>query len=340
MKIVVVGANGFLGVHLCKLLIEEKHTVFAFYKNPSSSNIFNEYDIPKFKIDIRDLSSLQNSLKTITDKYKDIDALVHCASYISIGTEPKETVEDINILGTKNVIKVCEEFNIKKLVYVSSIHALDHDQNTPMVDERLPSAINHKLIYNKTKSIAQELVKSAYKNGLKTIIVNPTGFLGPIDQRPSLMGKTIINIYKGKLPSLLKAGFNWIDVRDVAKGIYLALLKGKEGEQYMLGGHWKTIKELSQAIQNVTKKKTIKFCLPVYLAHLGLPFLKLYSKLTGLPPLYTYDSLYTLKEASKNISIDKARKELGYKPRKFEITMRDTCNWFLVNGYFGDVNEN
>ena len=334
MKIAILGANGFLGLHLCEMLIKKKYNVIAFYHQPKWMYSLNKFKIPKIKVDITDKKSLQNAFQS-KKELKKIDVLIHCASLVSIGDESKELVEDINVQGTQNVINICFDFKIKKLIYVSSIHAIDHDEFTPIVDESLPSAIQHNLIYNRTKSKAQELVKDAAKKGLFTVILNPTGFLGPGDIKPSFMGKFIVNIYKNKIPSLLHAGFDWIDVRDVAQGIIAAMTKGKKGEQYLLSGHWASLKNLSEIIEKVTSKKTTKFCLPFILAIIGLPFLKIYSKLLGTPPLYTYDSLMMLKEANKNITHKKASKALGFTPRPLETTIRDTCNWFQQNGYFG-----
>ncbi len=331
----ILGANGFLGIHLCELLLKKRYDIIAFYHTIDRKYTLDKFKIPKIQIDICNQKELENIFRT-NRALKNLDVLIHCASYVSIGNEPKKIVETINRIGTQNIVDLCFKFKIKKLIYISSIHAIDHNENTPIVDERLPSATRHKLTYNRTKSQAQEIVQEAVGKGLFAVTVNPTGFLGPQDHLPTFMGKFIVNVYRKKIPSLVNAGFNWVDVRDVALGTYLALTKGKKGERYILGGHWKTVKEISKMIEKITSKKTIQFCVPVYLAFLGLPFLQLYSKLFSTPPLYTYDSLLMLKEASPNISYRKASKMLGYKSRPFETTMRDTCVWFKENGYFKD----
>jgi dihydroflavonol-4-reductase len=76
-----------------------------------------------------------------------------------------------------------------------------------------------------------------------------------------------------------------------------------------------------------------KFTCPHWLARLGLPFINLYCSLYEKEPLYTQDSLYTLRSSHKNISHKKAAQELGFKPRTFKETLRDTLDWFQKQGF-------
>jgi dihydroflavonol-4-reductase len=69
------------------------------------------------------------------------------------------------------------------------------------------------------------------------------------------------------------------------------------------------------------------------MAKLGVPFIQTYAKITNQEPLYTFDSLRTLREVNKKISHEKASVELGYRSRSLEQTIRDTIDWYKSNGF-------
>jgi dihydroflavonol-4-reductase len=108
---------------------------------------------------------------------------------------------------------------------------------------------------------------------------------------------------------------------------------GTSGEAYLLGGHWKSLKELFMLVSSTAGKNKKPFVIPTALAITGLPFVSLQSKITGKEPLYTREAIVAVTEGNHCILSDKARHELAYTTRPLEETIRDTCDWFLKNGY-------
>lgn len=113
----------------------------------------------------------------------------------------------------------------------------------------------------------------------------------------------------------------------------IVLDAAKNGERYLLSGHWKTLRQISDLVSGIIDFSPKKFTCPHWLARLGLPFISLYCSVYEKEPLYTQDSLHTLRTSHKNISHKKAAQELGFKPRPFEETLKDTLDWFRKNGY-------
>jgi len=132
---------------------------------------------------------------------------------------------------------------------------------------------------------------------------------------------------------LTKGGYDLVDVRDVVEGTINAAINGKKGDKYILSGQNMELKDLSVLIGKVTGQKTPKFIAPTFLAKLGVPFLKLFAAIQNKPPLYTGDMLDILLNSNKNISHDKASKELDYKSRSIDETIKDTYDWFKQNGF-------
>ena len=85
-----------------------------------------------------------------------------------------------------------------------------------------------------------------------------------------------------------KGGYDLVDVRDLAESIYQAILKGKNGEVYLLSGKYYSFKELLKEIHLVTNKKIPKIILPFWFLKATLPFIWILSKLTKTKPSLTY----------------------------------------------------
>ena len=117
----------------------------------------------------------------------------------------------------------------------------------------------------------------------------------------------VSEIVNGRLPMCVKGGYDFVDVRDVAKGIILAC--------------------------DVVGKKRIKVVLPIMIAKIVASFYEIYYNLKGKTPLFTKYSLYTLSSNS-NFSNEKAKRDLGFVTRDITDTVRDMVMWIL-----GDFKE-
>ena len=243
--VTITGATGFLGVHLCRIMSELGWKVRAVDHSGHYTSHLKGIDVEVVRANVLDLDSLNKI-------FKKSDVVVHTASLISLTGDKNGKVSKININGAANVARAVATCEIPRLVHVSSIHAIDHDHSTPHVDETLPRAETSPIAYNRTKSLGEKAVREYIGNTSELVIVNPTGIIGPYDYRPSHMGVVLKRMYLGTLPMVPKAGFNWVDVRDVCQGIVAAIKKGKSGENYLLSGEYYS---LSKIAQFVTKAK-------------------------------------------------------------------------------------
>jgi dihydroflavonol-4-reductase len=323
MKIAVTGANGHVGANLCRSLLAEGHSVKALVHH--NHNSLKGLDIELVQGNLNDLDSLRKLCSNT-------EVVFHLAAVISIDGQ-KEKLLEVNFEGTKNLVKVIKENGVRRLIHFSSIHALSHFPLDIAMDETRPLVINGPTWYEITKSRAEKYILDSSSNGLDAVVINPTAIIGPFDFKPSLVGTVLIRLYKNSLPALVPGGYNWVDVRDVVKGAIAAMDKGRKGERYILGGNWVSVKDMASSVEKVTGKKINKFEIPTLIAKIGVPFIKAYAKVTGQEPLYTYESLRTLREVNAKISCNKAADELGYSPRDFEVTIRDTMDWYQTNGF-------
>jgi len=321
--IAVTGANGHIGANLCRELTRRGFPVKALvHKNTRGID-----SLPLHRVtgDVMDSGSLRVLLE-------DVDVVFHLAAVVSIKREKKEVLEK-NFEGTLNVLQAAVNAGVRKLVHFSSIHALDPEPSDRIMDERRSLALNGRSPYCRSKAMAEKAVLDAAGKGLDAVILNPTAVIGPYDFAPSLSGRALILMYGGKLPAIVRGGYDWVDVRDVVGAAIASAGKGRRGERYILSGRWRSLPELCTLISRLNRKKHPFVTCSVGTAKIGLPFLKLCSLLMNTEPLYTLDSMRILKKGNRKVSHAKASAELGFRPRPLEETLEDTLTWYAENGY-------
>jgi dihydroflavonol-4-reductase len=323
MKIAVTGANGHVGANLCRTLLAEGHQVKAL--------VHERQDALK-GLDIELIQGSVNDPEALKKLFKGAEIVFHLAALISIDGQ-KEKLLEVNYEGTKNLINIIKANGVRRLIHFSSIHSLKHSPYDEPMDETRPLMTQGPTWYEITKARAEKMVLEATTNGLDAVVINPTAIVGPNDFKPSLVGTVLIRLYKNSLPALVPGGYNWVDVRDIVQGAISAMDSGRKGERYILGGKWVSVRDLAETVEKVTGKKVNRFMIPTGVAKIGVPFIKAYAMFTKQEPLYTGESLRTLVEVNKKISCLKAETELNYKSRDFDITVRDTIDWFQRNGY-------
>ncbi len=322
MTVLITGATGHIGANLVRALIERgQPTRCLVHINCKAIEGLNT---EKVQGDIRNLEDLCRA-------FDGIDTVYHLAGNISLAMDGWKQLEETNVTGTRNVVEACLRTGVRRLVHFSSIHALQHepldrpvDESNPLVDSpRHPP-------YDRSKAAGEREVRKGIEKGLDAVIVYPTAVVGPHDYQPSYLGEAILKMATGKLPALVKGGYDWVDARDVAAGAMAAAEKAPKGSGYLLGGHWIAMCDMAKTVADILDTPYNKFVCPLWLAHTGAVFFKGMSKLNGRQPLYTSMSLKALQD-NKSISHERAARELGYKPRPFRETLEDTLQWFREN---------
>jgi len=321
--VVVTGASGHVGANLIRELQEKGRSVRALAHRDRRA--FEGLGIETCAGDILDSRSLIKAFKGARCVY-------HLAVHISISKRDAEEASLINVKGTRSVVHACREAGVGRLVHFSSIHALSSEPRKEEIDESRPLAGASAPLYDRSKADAERIVLEAVKGGLDAVTITPTAILGPWDFKPSYMGKFLLALYHGDFKSLVRGGFDWVDVRDVVQGALAAEQRGRRGERYLLSGTWLSVKDLAALVEEVTGMGAPWFTAPMWLAHAGLPFMGVLSRLKKTEPLYTKESLHALQN-HRCISHQKATRELGYASRPLRETLKDALEWFKIHGY-------
>ena len=317
----VTGATGHVGNVLVRKLLERGERVRALILPGECRKSISGLNVEAFEGDVLNLDSVFQSMRGVK-------GIFHLAGVISIMPGANPFVHRVNVDGTKNILRAAMKSGIKKLIYTSSIHAIQRVTDG-VIDERVPYDMNNPYgAYDRSKAEATLEVLNAARSGLDAVVVCPTGVIGPYDFRGSMMGAVIQDAAASKPTLYVDGAYDFVDVRDVADGLISAAENGRQGESYILSGHKITVRYLLETVREITGKSFFQMKIPFDLARFAALFTPMYYQLANTTPRFTPYSLEVLKSNS-NISHAKAVKELGYSPRSLYESIKDTVKWFL-----------
>lgn len=320
--VLVTGATGHVGNVLVRKLLENGEKVRAMILPGESITSLHGLDVEHVSGDVLDPGSLDACLAGVKRVF-------HLAGIITILPGDDPLVRRVNVEGTLNMLKAAMRAGVERLVYTSSIHALARIPHGTTVDEKAPYEPDNPYgIYDQSKAQATLHVQQAARDGLDTVIVCPTGVIGPYDFRGSLMGAVIHSAALRKLTPYVDGAYDFVDVRDVADGLISASQHGRSGESYILSGQRISVRYLLETVREVTGKGFASFKVPTPLAKFAARFTPLYYRLSRATPRFTPYSLEVL-ESNSVISHARATRELGYQPRPIIDSVRDAIHWYF-----------
>jgi dihydroflavonol-4-reductase len=318
--VMVTGASGHIGSHIVRQLVAQGRRVRAVYMGQDET--LSGLDVERVQADITDPGALSRAMNGVEIVY-------HLAAVISLDPWDEPLMRRVNVDGVRNVTRVCLTHGVKRLVHFISIHAFA--SRAGVVDETAPLVENGPPAYDRSKAAGTRIVREAMTRGLDTVVIHPTGVIGPLDQRPSLMGSVMISLARRTLPAMVRGGFNWVDVRDVASTALSAETQGRSGEHYIVSGRWAEAVEIAQLVERYSGARAPRSVVPLWMAHASLPLVSAACWLTRTRSPYNRASLHALSN-HRQVSHEKAARELGHEPRPLEQTIADSVAWFRQAG--------
>lgn len=321
---IVTGATGHLGNVVVRLLLKEKYKVKVLVLPNEDLTPIKGLDLEVEYGDVRDKEFLN---KNISENC----TVIHMAGIIDVSSKKNDLLYDVNVNGTKNIADICLEKKAK-LIYTSSVHTIPvvKNDNSKLKE---PTNFNPDIIegaYAKSKTIATGYIFEKIKQGLQAIVLYPSGIIGPFDYKISDIGQVIIDQINGKLLAYVKGGYNFVDVRDVANGILLAIKNGKIGEGYILSGEMCSVKELLEIINKKIGRKRLPPKIALWFLRIFASVSELYYKVRNKKPTFSAYSLHTLN-VNCNFDNTKAKNELGFTITSKEQSIYDSIDWFMQN---------
>jgi dihydroflavonol-4-reductase len=323
-RVAITGASGLVGGNLAAILVAAGHHVVATKRAGSKVGHLDDLAIEWRDADL-------GSRDALAAAFHGADAVFHCAAAVSVKRGVTPEMRETNVTGTANVIDACIAANVRRLVHTSSVVAIGLSTNGTPCDETATWNFDQQGLldgYAITKHEAEQLVQAA-RDRIDAVIVNPTYMFGPRDARPS-SGKMIIDVIKRRVPGWTEGYNNFVDVRDVARGMIAAWQRGRRGERYILGGHDMTYRTVFETIARVANVKPPRFRIPLPIARAVGMAGDLVERVGREPIVNSTQIRYAYTDKFRFAS-QKAAQHLGYTYGPLETAIEDAITWFRAH---------
>jgi dihydroflavonol-4-reductase len=320
--ILVTGANGLLGSHTCKALLNEGHKVMALVRSGSNTKLLDPF-IDQLHIvegDILDPEALSEALIGAR-------TIIHCAAMVSFHKADKERMNAVNIQGTANMVNIALKLNIEYFIQISSVAALGRLTSNGEVNE------TNKWQYSKwnsnyaqSKHFAELEVWRGIEEGLNAVILNPSVILAPGDWKRS--SGAIFKYVWDENPFYPSGKINYVDVRDVVKAIVACLNTKKIKQRYIVNAGMTNYKDLFNEIALGFNKNPPKYRSNTFLIKVGMILDKFRSVITGQRTIITSETAI-LSKSEIYFSNAKIKKELNLTFAPLTETIGWNCEEFL-----------
>lgn len=315
----VTGATGHIGNVLVRQLLARGEQVRALVRPARPLTALEGLNIELMYGDVLDSDTLAQAVEGV-------DVVYHFAARVSLTAWPDSLTERVNLEGTRNLLAACRMVWGKegkgRLVYASSVYAL-RVPSEGVIDESLPfdpQAARGE--YDRSKAAASLEVERAAADWLDAVIVCPTAVVGPYDFHESEAGRGIRYAMRPGIKFYVDGAYDFVDVRDVARGCILAAERGRRGEKYILGGERLSVRAAMETAARAAGVPLWLVRVPDWLADVAAELLPAFSE----RPLVTPYSLAAVRSNS-HISHARAEGELGFRPRPARQAIVDAVLW-------------
>jgi dihydroflavonol-4-reductase len=320
LKVLVTGGSGFIGSVVVKTLVAQGYTVRCLLRPSSKLDRLAGLTYERAEGDVRDAASLRAALKGC-------DGVIHLAGLSSWDLIDSPAMKEVTEGGTRNLLEAARDCRLRKVVYVSSVTAVNGSLEPRVFDENASFELDGSgLSYAVHKHAAERMCLAFNAEGLPVTIVNPAEVYGPNDTDLITAGN-LVDFAKSAPVMVCSGGTSVTYVDDVALGTVRAFERGRSGERYILGGENKTVRELAEVTLELLGVRKRIMQLPNGLIrgvargaltlHLPVPF---------NPRVIPYATRYWFMDSSK------ATRELGVTFRPARDCLAPTLAWLKHTG--------
>ncbi|WP_442587227.1 NAD-dependent epimerase/dehydratase family protein [Pedobacter sp. AW31-3R] len=314
----VSGANGHLGNNLVRFLIGKGIPVRATVRDINNKTPFAGLDCEVVQADITNKATFVKALQGVETFY------AVGASFRLWAKNPKKEIYDVNIQGTKNTIEAAAEAGVKRIVYVSSIAALDYTI-LPAKESNGYNPDRRDMYYNSKNDGEILAFQLAKELGIELVAVMPAAMIGAEAFLPLNVSYNVLKLILNKqIPMDTKITLNWIDVKDVAEGCYQAAQHGRAGERYILANEkCMTITDTIKLARKLYPDLNLKVpsTVPQFMLYSLAWIMESSAKITGNPPLLTTKDIAMFSGLQQDFDLSKSRTELNFQPKPPELAL-------------------
>jgi nucleoside-diphosphate-sugar epimerase len=331
-KVLVTGASGHVGANLVHRLQGDGHEVRALALPGADNRALEGLDVEIFEGDLRDAEAMRRAVTGCARVF-------HAAAKISVlnaSAGEERELYDINVIGTRNIMRAALEKSVARVVMTGSFSAVGYDPADPSKpsDEDMPFyPFGHVLPYARSKALAELEMLRAVADGLDAVIATSCACVGPHDYLPSRIGRTMIDFAHGRLRAYIPGGFMFVRAADLVEGHILAMEKGRTGHKYIIATAFHTLDDLVAWFSEITGRPAPRLRLPpgVMSSITGIYSGALSRFFPNMPQRLSPGAIRILT-MRRHADISKAKNELGYQPTDVGMAVREAFEFFAREG--------
>lgn len=256
----VTGGAGFIGSHLVEQLVAEGQAVRVLEKPGASTGHLPGDHIEIVFADVRDADAVNKAARGC-------DVVLHLAANPNLWARDPDEFEQVNHQGTRHVLGGARDAGARLTVYVSTESILAPPRQKGSITEDTQTSLGDMLgPYCRSKWLAEQAACEAAAAGEAVVIVRPSIPVGPGDRLLGPASRMICDFCNGRVKGHLDGDLNFIDVRDIAAGIWAAAQRGEIGRRFLLvNEHW-TILDLLRFLSEITGRPVPRWRVPYFVA--------------------------------------------------------------------------
>ena len=335
-RVLVTGANGFLGRHLVAELLRRGYPVRALVR-PGAGLATGASALPPMQslpVEVCEFDLSQPAREAqLAEAFAGCGAIIHAAALAQVNPARSAAVRATNLGGTEQVLRLAQQAGVARLVYVGTANVFGFGTKARPGDETRPYAGRcYGLDYMDSKRAATDHVLAAVsREQLPAVLVHPTFMLGPGDAKPT-SGALLLALRAGRLPGYPLGGKNYVHVSDVAVATVNALTQGRVGESYILGNANLSYREAFGLMAGVLAVAPPRWPVLPPLAKLYGVLCDWQAALTG-HPAQANSAMVAVANDGHYFTPQKARTELALPQTSIIQAVAEAFDWFTTHGY-------
>ena len=332
MTVLVIGANGYLGSHVTRQLVNDGQDVAVMVRDGANTIGIDDLKTTRFVGDIWNDDVLREAMAGC-------DVVYYCVVDTRGWLKDPAPLFHTNVDGTRNVLEVAKDAGLRRFIFTSSYVTVGRKrgrvatEDDKIVDrgERSPTNRLRGLTpYVRSRVQAEELVlRYAREHGLPAIAMCVSTTYGGRDWGRTPHGAIIAGAAFGKLPFVMNGiELEAVGVDDAARALILAAERGNPGERYLISEKMITNADVARIAAEAAGVAPPGKSLPLAMSYALATMGTVKARLRGTDEQLSLASL-RLMRAEAPVDCAKARRELGWQPRPVEDSIRESARFWL-----------
>jgi dihydroflavonol-4-reductase len=318
----VMGASGYLGSHVLRLLVERGDDVRVWLRPSSSTRAFDDLPIEQVRGDLFDDAALREAMR-------DVETVFYCIVDTRAWLRDPAPLFRTNVSALRHVLDAAAEANVNRFVFCSTIGTVAVSDTGPVTEDPPHNWAHLGGAYIRSRIAAETLVLAYHRDrGLPAVVLCPSTTFGPDDHGPSAHGALVAAASRGKVPIYVRGqAMEVVDVADAARAFLLAEERGRVGERYIISERWMSSREMLTIAAEATGQRAPRLGIPLgVMKAVGACGDVAGRVLRRDLPLTTVS--VRLMYYMSPLDAGKAHRELGWEPRPTPDAIADQARFF------------